>query len=366
MSSCCLIIHGIALILVVPLCSSFLLSGTVSDLNCLVCDEVHDLADCDFTEKRCRPNQACYLEVRGDSIYQRIKAGCGSVPTHCHHGKKRSDHDFCDYPVLCNGDCRDADSCNEYICNLPLYGHYQPTTTVKTATAAKTSIAIPSSTKEQTTISGTTVQVSTTQTLPASTATITKQPISTSGTKTVTASSTTGPSTNSDVSTTPASTPTAAVTSAAPPSSKQPISTSETTTQTATMSSDSSSTNNVATTNATVPQTTTGPTGVMCATCSGPMCGYSPIQPVVQCPDDAPYCMNSVANHLDASKTITKACATVKDCRSKWWHQTSDRSECTGLNVAVPVNDEFTCNFCCVKDDCNKPVVPALDSLFRG
>ncbi|XP_046332802.2 cell wall protein DAN4-like isoform X2 [Haliotis rufescens] len=343
MGSCSHIVLGIALILVVPLCSSLIMP----EFFCLYCDEVSDLADCSYTEaERC--HEGCYLEVRGDfsGHHQRIKAGCGSYKHLCHH-HKRGDHDFCDFHVLCHGYCAESNDCNRNICDLPLYGHYSPTTTVLTTKATtKTTIKTtpPATTTPTTPIPPSTPPATTTATTPI--------PPSTSS-ATTTATTTTPPSTQ--------------------PSPKQQTSTSGTTittkvstTQTSTTSSKhGSSTNSIVSTTGSSPQTTTGRAGVLCETCSGPMCGLFPVQTAVQCSGATPYCMNTLVNHLDTTKTITKSCATVEACRAKWWHQTSDRGECTGFNPGQPIAVEFTCNFCCVKDNCNKPIVPAIDTLFR-
>ncbi|XP_071096405.1 integumentary mucin C.1-like isoform X3 [Haliotis cracherodii] len=306
MGRCSHMFLGIALILVVPLCSSLIMP----EFFCLYCDEVSDLADCSYTEAEgC--HEGCYLEVRGDSHHQRIKAGCGSYKHLCHH-HKRGDLDFCDFHVLCHGNCVDSNDCNRNICDLPLYGHYFPATTNATATT-------PPSTSPATTTAATTT--------PPSTPPSPKQQTSTSGTTKTTKVSTTQTS--------------------------------------ATSSKHGSSTYSIVSTTGSSPQTTTGRAGVLCETCSGPMCGLFPVQTAVQCSGATPYCMNTLVNHLDTTKTITKSCATVEACRAKWWHQTSDRGECTGFNPGQPLAVEFTCNFCCVKDNCNKPIVPAIGTLFR-
>ena len=95
------------------------------------------------------------------------------------------------------------------------------------------------------------------------------------------------------------------------------------------------------------------------------MCGVIPSGNDVQCAAGKPYAMNRLTIS-SGYMTVTKECASTKECEKDWWQETSDVADCTSLDPLNPPLYQLQCNFCCIKDGCNSYTVPIDATLFRG
>ncbi|XP_046381529.2 mucin-17-like [Haliotis rufescens] len=102
-----------------------------------------------------------------------------------------------------------------------------------------------------------------------------------------------------------------------------------------------------------------------CETCSGPRCGMVPGSDT-QCPSMTPFCMTTINTKADGRKSVTKSCASVNDCETKWWQLTSDDNKCEKLVPGNPYYQDFTCSYCCIESGCNKDGIPKKDTLYKG
>merc|ERR1711974_218984 len=100
-----------------------------------------------------------------------------------------------------------------------------------------------------------------------------------------------------------------------------------------------------------------------CRVCSDPLC--DDFESVQQCPEDAPYCFSTVVNDDDGKKHITKRCGGELDCNTLWLANSAVEPKCQYYDINTVYDESFTCNYCCVENNCNSRLVPLPDAQYR-
>ena len=68
---------------------------------------------------------------------------------------------------------------------------------------------------------------------------------------------------------------------------------------------------------------------------------------------------------MNSSFPFDYRCGNFDTCYREWWQGTSDEDKCDDLSIWSQKID-FHCTFCCTKDNCNIPVRPSDDTLYRA
>ncbi|GFR92386.1 merozoite surface antigen 2 [Elysia marginata] len=101
---------------------------------------------------------------------------------------------------------------------------------------------------------------------------------------------------------------------------------------------------------------------VFCRICTDPFCGDQEV--VRQCPSDRPFCFNSLNNDLDGSKHVNKTCASELDCVNMWAKDSALDRRCQFYNENLYYYESFSCNYCCIENNCNSQTVPVQSTHF--
>ncbi|RUS87386.1 hypothetical protein EGW08_004840 [Elysia chlorotica] len=80
------------------------------------------------------------------------------------------------------------------------------------------------------------------------------------------------------------------------------------------------------------------------------------------CPPDLNYCATYVTQS-DGVRGIVKKCITLDTCFKKWFQESSDLPQCMNFE-SRDLSANFDCKFCCVGDNCNNGIRPAVASLY--
>ncbi|XP_061190226.1 uncharacterized protein LOC133198097 [Saccostrea echinata] len=136
-----------------------------------------------------------------------------------------------------------------------------------------------------------------------------------------------------------------------------------TTATTTSSSTITTSTTSTPSTTTTVRSTTVAPP--MCHTCSNVTCSSADLQ---ECNTGSEYCMNTLKQHSDGSRTITRGCVSENECYNKWWIVSADNPSCLS-KVNTPTGRPgapIECNFCCKGAGCNQLMRIPDSLLYTG
>ncbi|KAH3708408.1 hypothetical protein DPMN_067858 [Dreissena polymorpha] len=100
-----------------------------------------------------------------------------------------------------------------------------------------------------------------------------------------------------------------------------------------------------------------------CHQCSGPIQICEQIHFSKPCLAPNNYCINRITNHLDGTKTVNRTCGNFDTCYRDWYLGTSDEDKCDVIKNNQHV--DFQCTFCCIHDDCNVPLRPDDNNLYK-
>ncbi|XP_060587561.1 uncharacterized protein LOC132743067 [Ruditapes philippinarum] len=103
----------------------------------------------------------------------------------------------------------------------------------------------------------------------------------------------------------------------------------------------------------------------MCAVCSGPKFLCEKLFAPTPCAPPNNYCINSITNHLDGTKTVERSCGNFDTCYREWFEGSSDDDKCRDFDGNDQQFLDFHCTFCCTTDNCNTPLHPSQDSLYK-
>ncbi|KAH3708409.1 hypothetical protein DPMN_067859, partial [Dreissena polymorpha] len=223
------------------------------------------------------------------------------------------------------------------------------TRTAPITNTQRTTTATPPTTSTRTTPTTTpTTTATTTTTTPASTTTFTTSTLNPTLTS---ASGTLAATTLSPTTTTTATTPAPTTTSTTTTPKTTPITTEQPTTIAP------------ATQTTEAPPFQLGTESTKCHQCTGPIQICEQIHFSKPCLYPNNYCINHITNHLDGTKTVNRTCGNFDTCYREWYLGTSDEDKCDVIKNNQHV--DFQCTFCCIKNDCNVPLRPAEDSLYK-
>ncbi|KAH3779296.1 hypothetical protein DPMN_157097 [Dreissena polymorpha] len=122
-------------------------------------------------------------------------------------------------------------------------------------------------------------------------------------------------------------------------------------------------TTNASSTKTTKPPFQLGTQTTHCHQCTDPIQICEQIHFSKPCLYPNNYCINHITNHLDGTKTVNRTCGNFDTCYREWYLGTSDEDKCDVIKNNQHV--DFQCTFCCINDDCNIPLRPAEDSLYK-
>ncbi|XP_048750656.2 uncharacterized protein LOC125662472 [Ostrea edulis] len=147
-----------------------------------------------------------------------------------------------------------------------------------------------------------------------------------------------------------------------PTTSTTTTSTITTTTQKPTTSTTTTST--AKPTTATTIESTTAPPP-MCHTCSNVTCTGADLQ---ECNTGSEYCMNTMTQTRDGSRTISRRCVSENECYNKWWIVSADNPSCLSKTNTPTgkLDNPIECNFCCKGAGCNKLMRIPDNLLYNG
>ncbi|KAL3885316.1 hypothetical protein ACJMK2_025392 [Sinanodonta woodiana] len=103
----------------------------------------------------------------------------------------------------------------------------------------------------------------------------------------------------------------------------------------------------------------------LCYSCSSTVCQS---EQTVQCDEGKHFCLNSITQSEDGSRTIRRGCTTRDICFTKWWLQTSDLTQCLSMSndIRGPAHHAGTCHFCCQGSRCNMQARISDMNLYDG
>ncbi|XP_060580582.1 uncharacterized protein LOC132737333 isoform X1 [Ruditapes philippinarum] len=107
------------------------------------------------------------------------------------------------------------------------------------------------------------------------------------------------------------------------------------------------------------------PVTTMCAVCSGPKFLCEKLFAHTPCSPPNNYCINKIINHLDGTKTVERSCGNFSTCYREWYLGSSDSDTCRAFHEDDPLYLDFECTYCCVSDNCNFPLHPSGDTLYK-
>ncbi|XP_062620545.1 mucin-2-like [Saccostrea cucullata] len=113
------------------------------------------------------------------------------------------------------------------------------------------------------------------------------------------------------------------------------------------------------TTTTTLPTTSTEPPANRCYGSSK----NSNLQTVINCPDEAPYCLNNLTNYVDGKAEVAKGCATAGQCY--WVPRESSSFYCDRYSSSHSYFAEFMCFYCCTGELCNHDTIASPASPFH-
>ncbi|GFS03058.1 collagen alpha-5(VI) chain [Elysia marginata] len=116
--------------------------------------------------------------------------------------------------------------------------------------------------------------------------------------------------------------------------------------------------------------TTTAPTmnttpGMQCYTCKDKQCTQ---QELTSCASTEPLCMNTISQTMAGERAFIKGCASVAECKDKWWLKTAGRADCFLLDDGPtgPAGLRLdACAFCCTGSGCNQHAIPDLPDMYQ-
>ncbi|XP_060564192.1 uncharacterized protein LOC132723482 isoform X3 [Ruditapes philippinarum] len=113
------------------------------------------------------------------------------------------------------------------------------------------------------------------------------------------------------------------------------------------------------------PPKTLPPTTTQCAVCSGPPFLCEKLFQPTACTPPNNYCINTITNKLDGTRTVNRACGDFNTCYREWYLGTSDEDKCRNFDATDQQFIDFRCTFCCISDNCNKPLRPLNSDLYK-
>ncbi|KAK3577343.1 hypothetical protein CHS0354_008439 [Potamilus streckersoni] len=145
----------------------------------------------------------------------------------------------------------------------------------------------------------------------------------------------------------------------------QPVKSKTTETTTLPSTSVSSASNNTKATSLNGTKDVNYANRTVCYFCSSIVCQS---EEIVQCEEGNNFCLNSITQYEDGSRTILRGC-TMKDlCFTKWWLETSDKTTCLSMSndIRGPTHHVGTCHFCCQGSRCNMQARIPNENLYDG
>ncbi|XP_052225453.1 MAM and LDL-receptor class A domain-containing protein 1-like isoform X1 [Dreissena polymorpha] len=106
-----------------------------------------------------------------------------------------------------------------------------------------------------------------------------------------------------------------------------------------------------------------GTESTKCHQCTGPIQICEQIHFSKPCLYPNNYCINHITNHLDGTRTVNRTCGNLDTCYRDWYLNTADADECDVVKNNQHV--DFKCTFCCINNDCNVPLRPAENHLYK-
>ncbi|XP_053386602.1 hepatitis A virus cellular receptor 1-like [Mercenaria mercenaria] len=113
------------------------------------------------------------------------------------------------------------------------------------------------------------------------------------------------------------------------------------------------------------PPKTLPPVSTVCAVCSGPAFLCEKLYAPTECHPPNNYCINTIVNHKDGSKSVNRTCGNFDTCYREWFLGSSDNDKCRKLSASDEQRLDFQCTFCCVEDNCNTPLHPSDRTLYK-
>ncbi|XP_060567574.1 uncharacterized protein LOC132726286 [Ruditapes philippinarum] len=113
------------------------------------------------------------------------------------------------------------------------------------------------------------------------------------------------------------------------------------------------------------PPKTLPPTTTQCAVCAGPQFLCEKLFTPTACTPPNNYCINTITNKLDGTRTVNRACGDFNTCYREWYLGTSDEDQCRNFDATDQQFIDFRCTFCCISDNCNKPLRPLNSDLYK-
>nr|XP_034319194.1 uncharacterized protein LOC105345443 isoform X1 [Crassostrea gigas] len=132
-----------------------------------------------------------------------------------------------------------------------------------------------------------------------------------------------------------------------------------------TTSTERTTTATTTTTSTTTKAAVTTPPIPQCHTCDSVNCTDGDLQ---ECNTGTEYCMNTLRQGGDGSRTITRRCVSENECFDKWWIVTADDPKCLSKQNTPTgkAGEPIECNFCCKGAGCNRLMRIPDSQLYTG
>jgi len=95
-----------------------------------------------------------------------------------------------------------------------------------------------------------------------------------------------------------------------------------------------------------------------CRVCQGPAQICEQLHTETTCSWPNNMCANVLNNADDASRTVSRFCASADYVRNVWYMQYSDDDKCTQFKEGLVYTQEFNCAYGCVGENCNEKINP--------
>lgn len=76
----------------------------------------------------------------------------------------------------------------------------------------------------------------------------------------------------------------------------------------------------------------------------------------VSCAQPNNFCMNTVFNHRDGTRTVKRGCSNFDDMYIQWFQGTSDDDKCILFDPGQELHLEFECSYGCTGPNCGEEV----------
>ncbi|XP_053376882.1 SCO-spondin-like [Mercenaria mercenaria] len=96
-----------------------------------------------------------------------------------------------------------------------------------------------------------------------------------------------------------------------------------------------------------------------CFTCEGPPVICERLNSPSKCPPEKQFCINTLNNFRDATRTVDMRCGTREECKNGWFDKYAKDSKCTNFDQSYIYTNQFHCEFCCDTDNCNQIINPS-------